>query len=225
MSVTQTTAPEGAPPPKRKRMSRANRERQMLAVAEEVFAERGFRAASMEEIAERCGVSKPMLYEYFGSKDGLLLACLSRARAELHEVTAAAMAEGVDPLDTLHRGLVAYYAFTDSHGDSFRILQHEAVGLPHAAVEAVEATRRQQHALIAPIMAQWAPHLPEIAIEAYTEIIIGACERISLWFTTRPDVTPELAAHYTLEFCWLGLQGLYDREDGPPKGWEPVTEG
>ncbi|ROO89769.1 TetR family transcriptional regulator [Actinocorallia herbida] len=215
IDVTQTTGQDAtgqeAPAPRRKRMSRADRERQMLAVAEEVFAERGFRAAAMEEIAERCGVSKPMLYEYFGSKDGLLLACLTRARAELHEVTAAAMAEGTDPLDTLHRGLVAYYGFTESHRNSFAILQNEAIGLPHAAVEAVEATRRQQHGLIAPIMAQWAPELPEIAIEAYTEIIIGACERISLWCTTRPDVTPEQAAHYTLDFCWLGLQGLYDR--------------
>lgn len=212
ISVTQTTQPQDSPAGRRKRMSRADREHQMLAVAEKVFAERGFRAASMEEIADRCGVSKPMLYEYFGSKDGLLLACLTRARAELHQVTAEAMAGGTDPLDTLHRGLVAYYGFTDTHRDSFAILKNEAVGLPHAAVEAVEATRRQQHALIAPIMAQWAPDLSEIAIEAYTEIIIGACERISLWCTSRPDVTPEEAARHTLDFCWLGLQGLYQRD-------------
>ena len=53
-------------------MPRADRERQMLAVAERVFAERGFRSASMDEIAELVGVTKPMLYAYFGSKDGLV---------------------------------------------------------------------------------------------------------------------------------------------------------
>ena len=76
------------PAPRRKRMSRAAREQQMLDVAEEVFGERGYQATSMDEIAERCGVSKPMLYEYFGSKDGLLVACVSRSKAELLDVTA-----------------------------------------------------------------------------------------------------------------------------------------
>ncbi|MCD0451427.1 TetR/AcrR family transcriptional regulator [Actinocorallia sp. API 0066] len=207
--MTQTTSPQERPA-RRKRMSREARERQMLAVAEEVFADHGYRAASMEEIAERCGVSKPMLYEYFGSKDGLLLACLTRARAELHDVTAAAMAEGTDPMDTLTRGLIAYYSFTDSHRRSFELLKNEAAGLPYAAAEAVEEARRQQHNLIAPILAQWAPGIGDIEIEAYTEIIIGACERVSLWCTVR-DVTPEDAARYTIDFCWGGLQALYER--------------
>src|SRR3954454_19471802 len=95
--VSQTTA--------RKRMSRADRERQMLDVAEEIFAEEGYRAVSMEAIAERCGVSKPLIYEYFGSKDGLFLACVTRCRAELYEATRAAMAQGGEPREVLWLGL------------------------------------------------------------------------------------------------------------------------
>ena len=196
-------------------MSRAEREAQMLAVAEEVFGELGYRAASMEEIAERCGVSKPMLYEYFGSKDGLLLACLAKARAELYRVTSEAMARGADPLDVLRRGLVAYYAFTGEHSRSLALLMHEPMALPEGAIGAVEDVRRQQHDLIAPVLAAWAPALPPMAVEAYTEIIIGACERISLWCTRRADVTPEQAAQYTLDFCWSGLSGTL----------QPPTEG
>ncbi|GAA0966468.1 TetR/AcrR family transcriptional regulator [Actinocorallia libanotica] len=196
-------------------MSRAEREAQMLAVAEEVFGELGYRAASMEEIAERCGVSKPMLYEYFGSKDGLLLACLAKARAELYRVTSEAMALGADPLDVLRRGLVAYYAFTGEHSRSLALLMHEPMALPEGAIGAVEDVRRQQHELIAPVLAAWAPALPPTAVEAYTEIIIGACERISLWCTRRPDITPEQAAQYTLDFCWSGLSGTL----------QPPTEG
>lgn len=179
----------------------------MLDVAEEVFAEQGYRATSMEEIAEHCGISKPMLYEYFGSKDGLLLGCLARARAELHRVTSEAMAQGRDPLDVLSRGLVAYYTFTGEHSRSFALLMHEPMALPDATIDAVEGVRRQQHDLIAPVLAAWAPHLEAAEVEAYTEIIIGACERISLWCTRRPDVTPEQAAKYTLDFCWGGLSG------------------
>ncbi len=73
-------------------MPKAQRMAQMLTVAEEIFAEQGYLATSMDEIAERCGVSKPMLYEYFGSKEGLLIGCIHRARAELREKTAQAIA-------------------------------------------------------------------------------------------------------------------------------------
>ncbi|MEO3786388.1 TetR/AcrR family transcriptional regulator [Actinocorallia sp. B10E7] len=208
--------PNTKAPVRRKRMSRAERESQMLEVAEEVFAEQGYRATSMEEIAERCGVSKPMLYEHFGSKDGLLLAILAilaRARAELHHVTSEAMALGRDPLDVLYRGLVAYYSFTRDHSRSFALLMHEPMALPDATIEAIEDVRRQQHGLIAPVLASQAPHLDPVQVEAYTEIIIGACERISLWCTRRPEITPEEATRYTLDLCWSGLSGTINPEN------------
>jgi AcrR family transcriptional regulator len=189
-------------------MSRADRERQMLDVAEEIFAEQGYRAVSMDEIAERCGVSKPLIYEYFGSKDGLFLACVTRARAELYGATTAAMDQGEGPEEVLRLGLVAYYEFTHAHSRSFALLLQEPMALPDATMEAVESVRRQQHQLIAPILATFAPAAPATTIEAYTEIIIGACERISLWCTRRPDVTPEIAAQHTLDFCWQGLERL-----------------
>ncbi|MGH3994271.1 MAG: TetR/AcrR family transcriptional regulator, partial [Pseudonocardiaceae bacterium] len=107
-------------------MARADRERQMLEVAEELFAERGYQAASMDEIAERVGVSKPMLYAYFGSKDGLLLGCVRRARAELREVTMAAIAQGGTPYEVLRRGLIAHFRFIDAHTSAWAILRTEA---------------------------------------------------------------------------------------------------
>jgi AcrR family transcriptional regulator len=138
-------------------MSRADRERQMLDVAEEIFAEQGYRAVSMDEIAERCGVSKPLIYEYFGSKDGLFLACVARCRAELYEATRTAMGQGHDPREVLWLGLVAYYEFTNVHHRSLALLLQEPMALPDATMEAVESVRRQQHDLIAPILATFAP--------------------------------------------------------------------
>ena len=55
-------------------MSRAEREAQLIEVAERTFSERGFKGVSMDEIAERAQISKPVLYDHFGSKDGLLAA-------------------------------------------------------------------------------------------------------------------------------------------------------
>src|SRR5690606_36685057 len=106
-------------------MSRAERDRQMLDVAEEVFAERGYQGTSMDEIAERCGVSKPMLYEYFGSKDGLLEAGVGRSKAQLFDDTHKASAGATTPQDDLWRGMVAYFEFMDAHVKSYAMLIRE----------------------------------------------------------------------------------------------------
>ncbi|MFI6522452.1 TetR/AcrR family transcriptional regulator [Spirillospora sp. NPDC050679] len=191
--------------PRRRRMSRAQRERQMLDVAEEVFGEQGYGATSMDEIAERCGVSKPMLYEYFGSKEGLLLACIGRSRAELYEETQKAVAGATTPEDILWRGMVAYFAFVDSHSRSFAMLLQEPLAGPPRTAEAIEETRRQQSELIAGVLAVYAPDAPSAVIEAHTEIIIGGCERLALWRIGRPEVSAEEAARYMSDFCWRGL--------------------
>jgi AcrR family transcriptional regulator len=194
-----------ATPPPRRRMSRAERERQMMDVAERVFGERGYRATSMDEIAERCGVSKPMLYEYFGSKDGLLLACIARSQDELHEVTRKAIAGATSPRDVLWRGMVAYFSFIDSHSRSLKVLLQEPDGPPET-LEAIEGIRRRQSRLIAGVLAGFATGTPEDVVEAYTEIIVGASERLSMWRMRRPGVTAEQAARYMTDFCWTGLR-------------------
>ncbi|MEU8119680.1 TetR/AcrR family transcriptional regulator [Spirillospora sp. NPDC049024] len=186
-------------------MSRAEREQQMLDVAERVFGERGYQAASMDEIAERCGVSKPMLYEYFGSKDGLLVACVSRSKAELFEATQKAMAGATAPEDILWRGMVAYFRFIDEHSRSFAMLLREPTAATPDAVQAVDETRRQQSSLIAGVLRTFAPAAPDGVVEAYTQIIMGASERMALWQTSRPDVSAEDAARYMTDFCWNGL--------------------
>ncbi|WP_395103398.1 TetR/AcrR family transcriptional regulator [Actinomadura sp. SCN-SB] len=217
------TATPGAPGTSgtpRRRMSRAQRERQMMDVAERVFGERGYRATSMDEIAERCGVSKPMLYEYFGSKDGLLLACVARSQAELHEVTQKAIAGATSPRDVLWRGMVAYFSFIDTHSKSFAMLAKEPLAGGPDTADAIEAIRRQQSALVAGVLTGFAADAPAEVVEAYTEIIIGGSERLSLWRTRRPGVTAEQAARYMTDFCWTGLSP-YLREDGAGERPQP----
>jgi AcrR family transcriptional regulator len=200
-------------------MSRADRERQMLEVAEEVFAAHGYRAASMDDIAERVGVSKPMLYEYFGSKDGLMLACIARARTELYDATNAAMAGATDPEDMLWRGLLAYFEFVDAHaGARALLLLAEPQVLPAVTAGAIEATRRQQSDLIVPALAAFAEDADPRTLEAYAEIIIGACERLALWRSRRPEVTARDAARHMMAFSWHGLRGHLG-EPGEARPW------
>jgi AcrR family transcriptional regulator len=77
----------------RTRQPRAERERQVLAAARALFAERGYGAVTMDDVAAAVGVTKPLLYVYFGNKERLYLACMEPAAEELREAVTGAVAE------------------------------------------------------------------------------------------------------------------------------------
>lgn len=190
----------------RRRMPRAERERQMIDVAEEMFAERGYQATSMDDIAERVGVSKPMLYEYFESKEGLFVACVRQARADLATLVTRSVAGVTSAGDALRAGLVAFFEFADSHRRSWALLRREAVVVGPAAIAEIEAIRRQQSAIDAELIAAFLPDAPRRDLEAAAEIIVGACERLSTWYVAREDVSAEQAAEYVMDLVWYGLR-------------------
>jgi AcrR family transcriptional regulator len=191
---------------RRRRVPRAERERQMIAVAEQMFAERGYQAASMDEIAERVGVSKPMIYEYFGSKEGLFVACIRQARAELLAVTTQSIAGLESAEDALRGGLIAFFEFTDSHRRAWELIRHEATVAGQAAVDEIEAIRQQQTAIDVRLFATFLPDASPQDLEATAEIIVGACERLSIWYVQQDDVTAKQAAEYVMQLIWYGLR-------------------
>ncbi|KOV84199.1 TetR family transcriptional regulator [Nocardia sp. NRRL S-836] len=178
---------------------------QMLTVAEEIFAEQGYLATSMDEIAERCGVSKPMLYEYFGSKEGLLIGCIHRARAELREKTAQAIAGATGPEEFLRLGLLAFFEFIVDHQRSWALLRQEAAIAVPSAQEEVEGIRQQQTDMIGSVLASFAPGIDPLEAEAFAEIVVGACERLAVWCERRPSVGPALATDYVMAVIWPGV--------------------
>ena len=191
---------------KRKRMPRAERMRQMIEVAEQVFSARGYAAASMDEIAELVGVSKPMLYEYFNSKEGLLLACIRESRAVLREVTEQATVGAADAEDALRRGLLAFFVFIRERRQAWSLLRHEMVLIGTTAADEVEETRRQQTDLIAALMSGHFDNGDDLRAEAAAEFVVGACERLAIWCERHDEVSPELATEYAMDVLWSGLR-------------------
>ncbi len=175
----------------------------MLAVAEQVFAERGYRDASMDEIAGRVGVTKPMLYAYFGSKEGLLLATIVKFGTDLTAHITAAVADAVSPRQMLWRGVHAYHEFVAGHEQGWAVVRELG---NRSANDEVEAVRRDLSRLIAGLVAGQAPTIPETEREAWGEIIVGACERVELWRQARGDVSPTQAADHVLTALWPGLE-------------------
>ena len=130
------------------------REQQMLEAAERAFASRGFHGASVDAIAEASGITKPMIYAYFGSKEGLYRACMTRARERLFE----ALRDGVDPAakpdQQLWHGLLAVFTFVEREHDSWAVLLGEVTaGTGPFASEGAEI-RRELTVLIAELLSR-----------------------------------------------------------------------
>ncbi|WP_246061321.1 TetR/AcrR family transcriptional regulator [Lapillicoccus jejuensis] len=196
----------------RRRMPRAEREAQILSVAEEVFADLGYQATTMDEIAERVGVTKPLIYDYFGSKDGLLIACVDRARTLLADTTEEALQQlppGAPVDEVLRCGIAAFFEFIDEHDLAFRLLHQESAAAVSTERD-VERIRAQQGAVIVGFLRR-SPGLaevPEQLVEGYAEVVVGACERVAVWRTHRDGVTAADATDLVVSAVWTGLRTL-----------------
>ena len=177
-----------------KGVARADREEQIVEVAGQVFGERGFALASVGEIAERAGISKPLIYNYFGSKDGLLAACLRKGGqvlAEEIERTATlgevGIARAVVTLDGVFRAL-------EPHPWIWRVLNDPT--LPRAGeVEAIIDTYQDRALALAREGVGELKHLAgdddPTDTDAMTAVWSSVFDALVTWWIDHPDETPE----------------------------------
>ncbi len=119
--VLPLAGPPAAPPPKA-RLSRSARRLQLLDAAQEVFVSAGYHAASMDDIAERAGVSKPVLYQHFPSKLDLYLALLGRHADSLVADVRSALARTSDNRERVLGSVQAYVDFVEHEGAAWRLV-------------------------------------------------------------------------------------------------------
>src|ERR1700744_6382244 len=127
----------------RARLSRDERMEQTLGVAHGLFAERGYADVTMEEIAAAVGVVKPLLYNYFGNKERLYIACMERAGDSLTATIGAAIAGTAGPGDALGAGVRAFFAFLDSDRAAWAVLFDETLPVGGEVADRVAAYRDQ----------------------------------------------------------------------------------
>src|SRR5687768_15974899 len=104
------------------RLPAARRRRQLLDTARDVFAQKGFHATSMDDIADAAGVSKPVLYQHFRSKRQLYLDLLDDVGEHLMASITEATATAGTPRAQVERGCAAYFRFVADHESAFRLL-------------------------------------------------------------------------------------------------------
>lgn len=190
--------------PRPRRMTREDRNRQLLEVAEAVFAERGISAASMEEIGERAGITKPVLYDHFGSKDGLLAALIERNGAELGAEVEAAVAGAADPADAVARGLHAYFTFIAAHRAAWLSLLSETTSHGAGGL-ALEKVRNDRAMFMASLIVAEVPDAGMERAVTYAQAVIGACERLATFSSTEQALSPKELSASLMDVVWLGF--------------------
>jgi AcrR family transcriptional regulator len=185
MNSTQTAKPGGG------RMPRADREEVILDAAERAFAEADFRSVSMDAIAEQSGVTKALLYQYFGSKDHLYEACVERARARLFDDLEMRVADAEPGWDKLRVFVEHYFDYLEANRDNAWLMYGEA---SRSVVDEMRERNAQSIAGIFERAAVEAGRIPDaIGISVLAHGLVGAGEQVGRWWIRSRGVSKEQA--------------------------------
>lgn len=197
------------------RVPRELRRRQLLELATELFAERGFAAASMDELAARAGVSKPVIYDQFGSKEGLLLAAIDALGEELSATVVEAVAGRTDPEDLMRAGSLAFFRFVGERSATWAMVFGATRSISDAsppAMDKLDEIRRRQDGLVSAVILASARELGgepgELELGAITRALNGVYEGLVDWWSEHPEVEAEQLTEWVLALVLPGLEAM-----------------
>ena len=213
---------------KRTRMSASERREQLIAVARGLFAERGFDATSVEEVAARAQVSKPVVYEHFGGKEGLYAVVVDREITTISAAISSAIADpaadaaaapqqvnrrepgGTDASGSAsrvaERAALALLTYIEDSPDGFRIL---SAGSDRAA--GTYSTLLADVAIeVSGILAsQFAAHdLDPRTAPLYAQMLVGIVAMPAQWWLENRSMSKEEVAAHMVNLAWNGLRGM-----------------
>ncbi|MEU1124950.1 TetR/AcrR family transcriptional regulator [Streptomyces sp. NPDC005899] len=192
---------------RRVRMTGKERREQLLDIGRTLFADKGFEGTSVEEIAARAGVSKPVVYEHFGGKEGLYAVVVDREMRQLLDLVTGALTAG-HPRELLEQAAFALLDYIERYTDGFRILVRDS---PVAQSTGTFAS------LISDIATQVEDILglefkargfdPKLA-PLYAQALVGMVALTGQWWLdVRKPKKAEVAAHL-VNLAWHGLENL-----------------
>jgi AcrR family transcriptional regulator len=188
-------------------MTGAERREQLLGVGRRLFAERGFDGTSIEEIAAQAGVSKPVVYEHFGGKEGLYAVVVDREMQRLLAMVTASLSDG-HYRQQLEGAAMALLEYIEESADGFRILvrdSHAASGTGTFASLLSDIASEVEHILGAEFKAKG--YDPKLA-PMYAQMLVGMVALTGQWWLdARKPKLDEVAAHL-VNLAWNGLSGL-----------------
>jgi AcrR family transcriptional regulator len=214
-SLIGVAAPDKEVRVPRARMTGAERRFQLIDVARSLFAERGYEGTSIEEIAQRANVSKPVVYEHFGGKEGLYAVVVDREMSALLDGITSSLTRTTNNRSRLRieRVTLALLTYVDERTDGFRILIRDS---PAAITSGTYSTLlneavNQVSSILAGDFSRRGLD-PDMA-PLYAQALVGSVSMTAQWWLDVREPKKEVVAAHLVNLCWNGLMHL---EDDPP---------
>lgn len=198
---------EGGRSAPRRRMKAPERREQLIGIARTLFAERGYEATSIEEIAERAKVSKPVVYEHFGGKEGLYAVVVDREIRTLVDRIKASLITG-EPRRTVESVVDTFLAYVEDDEDGFRILVRDApVGRDEGSLPSVldEIANAVEALLVVELKARG---FKSKTAPVLARALVGMVALVGQWWLEESKPRRKLVAEQVVNLAWNGLKGL-----------------
>ena len=186
-------------------MTGAQRRLQLLDVGREVFARHGYAGTSIEELAARADVSKPVLYEHFGGKEGLYAGVVDREMQRLLDRFTSTLAAGGSPRALLERAALVLLDYIEQDTDGFRVLSRDPPAVGTYSSLLGEVARRVEHVLADQFSARG--HDPALA-ELYSQALVGMVALVGQWWLERGSPAKQEVAAHLVDLAYDGLAHL-----------------
>ena len=189
----------------------------MLDVAHPLFARRGFASVTMDDVAGAVGVTKPLLYSYWGNKDTLFLACMERSSEALFAAVLEAVRAAPDAPSAVRAAIRAFFAFVDGDRDAWRVVFDPSFPADGVIAERVATQRARLTSLLADAFVELVParHRGRVRldVEARSHAILGAAEGLARWWLLSGGMTAAQAADLLVETVVPGLPESRPQEE------------
>jgi AcrR family transcriptional regulator len=212
--VTADQRDVGGLRPRGARMPRRERRAQLLESALEVFVAQGYHAAAMDDIAERAGVSKPVLYQHFPGKLELYLALLDRSCDQIIDNCRAALESTDDNKQRVEATMAVFYEYVAHDTGAFRLVFESDLTNEPAVREQVDRVTAECARLIAGVIHE-DTGLPDEASRLLAVSLVGMAQvSARFWLTEAGGLGRDQAAALVAGLAWRGIGG-YPRTDEP----------
>jgi AcrR family transcriptional regulator len=193
--------------PRGNRLPRHERRRQLLDAALELFVTRGYHAAAMDEIAERAGVSKPVLYQHFPGKLELYLALLDESVDTLVDKVRDALKSNPENKQRVAATFGAYFEYVGGQGQAYRLVFESDLGNEPAVRARLDRGQRECAAMVSQVVREDAgisgdeAHLLSVGMVGMAQVTAR------YWLTSRDRIPREAAEQLVARLAWRGISG------------------